>query len=190
MSDLTPLPQQSSPTSSEVRSKTCTGCKLEKELGEFSPRVGGVHGRASRCHECRRLDRARRAPDFEAERRRRWKEDPEYRERNRQATKRYREKNRDALSERARVRYRKMREQLIVIYGGSCECCGEETHEFLAVDHVNGGGSNHRKVENPTDLFRRLVKKGVRDMEYRLLCHNCNHAIAHYGSCPHGNLPS
>jgi hypothetical protein len=135
--------------------------------------------------ECRRQDRARRAPEFEAERRRQWREDPDYRARNQEAGRRYREKNKAELARRARVRYRDMRASLIRLYDGRCCCCGETTHEFLALDHVSGGGSVHRREENPTDLFRRLVKEGVPDPTYRLLCHNCNHARAHYGECPH-----
>lgn len=70
-------------------------------------------------------------------------------------------------------------------YGGRCECCGETTPEFLALDHRNGGGSKHRQMlRSPTELRRLVIKQGF-PMEYRLLCHNCNGAIAWFGRCSH-----
>lgn len=82
-------------------------------------------------------------------------------------------------------------ERLFVIkeYGGKCECCGENNFEFLALDHIKGGGRNH---------IKELLKKGFTLTKWaknnncpnllRLLCHNCNMAKGIYGYCPHRNL--
>ena len=95
------------------------------------------------------------------------KENPE---RRRQADKR----RRDAL-----------KDQVMKGYGGMCECCGERTPEFLAVDHRNGGGSLHRRtVTSPTEIRRLIIREGF-PKTYRLLCHNCNGAIGWFGRCPH-----
>lgn len=85
----------------------------------------------------------------------------------------------------SRKHARKIRQQVIEAYGGACSCCGETTYEFLAIDHVNGGGSQHRKsVTSPLELCRLIVREGFPDA-YQLLCHNCNCAKGWYGACPH-----
>ena len=64
-----------------------------------------------------------------------------------------------------------------------CECCGENHLEFLAIDHISGGGGKHRKKLKeylPLVLKRQGYPKG-----YRILCHNCNMSLGFYGYCPH-----
>lgn len=76
-------------------------------------------------------------------------------------------------------------------YGGAkCVCCGETTHEFLTIDHKNGGGNKHRR-----ELFGtapgtgRYFYRWLRDNEYppgyQVLCFNCNIAKHMFGACPH-----
>jgi len=77
------------------------------------------------------------------------------------------------------------RAAVLAHYGGTCACCGETTSEFLAIDHINGGGSRHRKeVIRGSDQAAWLIKHGFPD-GFRLLCHNCNMARGYYGYCPH-----
>ena len=84
----------------------------------------------------------------------------------------------------------KLKDEVIRAYGGKCECCGEATPEFLAIDHRHGGGTQHRKtVSSPTALRRLVIRQGFPDT-YRLLCHNCNQAIGWFGSCPHARAQS
>ena len=66
----------------------------------------------------------------------------------------------------------------------SCQCCGEGHLEFLALDHISGGGLQHRKAHGYTSLDRWLFQQGMPD-GYRVLCHNCNQARGLYGACPH-----
>ena len=65
----------------------------------------------------------------------------------------------------------------------SCECCGETRLEFLAFDHVNGGGKKHLE-EIGYNLHQWLKRNGYPD-GFRVLYHNCNQALGHYGYCPH-----
>lgn len=70
-------------------------------------------------------------------------------------------------------------------YGKVCACCGEDKIEFLAFDHVRGGGNQERKERRH---FR--VARDIYDMKYswgeiRVLCHNCNLSLGYYGYCPH-----
>lgn len=70
-------------------------------------------------------------------------------------------------------------------YGTSCSCCGEKEDLFLAIDHVNGGGSKHRKEirREGSAFYDWLMCQGF-PTGFRVLCHNCNWAEAR-GGCPH-----
>ncbi len=61
-------------------------------------------------------------------------------------------------------------------YGGRCSVCGECNWEFLTVDHVNGGGNQHRRGLHlgGAAFYRWLKRKGYPKNEFRLLCFNCN----------------
>jgi hypothetical protein len=80
--------------------------------------------------------------------------------------------------------HKKLREEAFAGYGGKCECCGENTFEFLAIDHRYGGGRKEREKLSTAQIARKVINKNFPD-EYRILCHNCNSAIGWYGKCPH-----
>ena len=87
-----------------------------------------------------------------------------------------------------RDRNRKRRRRVIEHYGGECACCGEKTFEFLAVDHINGGGDAHRrKVGSGSNMIEWIITSNFPDI-FQVLCHNCNQAIGYYGSCPHRDI--
>ena len=79
--------------------------------------------------------------------------------------------------------HRKAKTDVIARYGGKCACCGESRIEFMSVDHINGGGSKHRK-EIPSNLYTWLRQQGYPD-GFRVLCLNCNLSIGFFGYCPH-----
>lgn len=86
-------------------------------------------------------------------------------------------------------RYRRLRLEALQHYGGEqpeCACCGEWHISFLCLDHVNGGGTQHRKQlrAEGLNIWEYLRREGYPD-GFRVLCHNCNSAIGFYGSCPH-----
>lgn len=93
-------------------------------------------------------------------------------------------KNRHVGRAAQRRYYNGLREQIIVGYGAACACCGESHREFLALDHVNGGGTKHRAAVKQSGIYLDAVKRGF-PSDYRLLCHNCNQAFGVYGYCPH-----
>lgn len=64
-----------------------------------------------------------------------------------------------------------------------CACCGEKHLEFLAIDHIEGGGGKHRK-QIKCDIYTWLKRNGF-PSGFRVLCHNCNQSLGHYGYCPH-----
>lgn len=78
---------------------------------------------------------------------------------------------------------RKLREEVLAAYGGVCACCGESTYEFLAIDHHEVSGKEHRQ-QVKREVYRDLRQRGF-PPGFRVLCHNCNMAIGFYGECPH-----
>ncbi len=69
-------------------------------------------------------------------------------------------------------------------YGWACTCCGLAILEFLSIDHIGGGGTQHRKALKGRSIFAWLVKHGLPE-GFRVLCFNCNLARGFYGYCPH-----
>lgn len=78
---------------------------------------------------------------------------------------------------------RRARVMVIKKYGGKCKCCKEKRIEFLAVDHINGGGGKHRKIIG-TNVAMWLIKNKF-PKGFQILCHNCNMAKGFWGTCPH-----
>lgn len=84
-----------------------------------------------------------------------------------------------------KARWRESRMQVFEHYGKICACCSEDRYEFLAIDHVDGGGAKHRRqIGRGWTMTRWLIANNF-PSGFRTLCHNCNQAIGHYGYCPH-----
>lgn len=69
-----------------------------------------------------------------------------------------------------RKKYLKL--ETIEAYGSCCAICGESHWEFLTIDHINGGGTRHRR--RVSDIYQYLKDNDWPKDEYRLLCANCN----------------
>lgn len=141
---------------SEISEKKCARCEIVKPIENFSFNRQHKDGAASWCKECQAL--------YLKEIRHRYLP----------------QKNASAKVSRANLRL-----EVLQYYSGVfpfCECCGEDRIEFLSLDHINGGGSEHkRQVKH--------VYKWIRDNNFpegfRVLCHNCNQSRGAYGYCPH-----
>lgn len=109
------------------------------------------------------------------------------RERIRENQKKYREKNREKYNAMTREHHRKKKLEVLIHYGGNhpkCACCGEDIIEFLTIDHIYGGGTQHRnKVGYGYKFYQWLIKNNFPD-GFQVLCRNCNWAKSH-GGCPH-----
>lgn len=105
------------------------------------------------------------------------------RERERRRKKEWRQRNLEKDLQSKRDDRRNLRQKVILAYGGKCVCCGESRFEFLGIDHIGGGGNQHRKSIK-CELYSWLVKEHF-PSAFRLLCHNCNQSLGHYGYCPH-----
>lgn len=81
---------------------------------------------------------------------------------------------------------RRVKAEVIQRYGGKCKCCGEKEIVFLAIDHIGGGGGNHRKeLGFSGQRFYFWLRKNEYPKQFRILCHNCNQATSRGRICPH-----
>ena len=78
----------------------------------------------------------------------------------------------------------KDKKKLLEIYGDKCACCNENRKDFLTLDHIGGGGNEHRKIRSQSRIYSDVIKE-KNHFKYRILCMNCNFAIGIYGKCPH-----
>lgn len=108
-------------------------------------------------------------------------------ERLREYQREYRKNNKLHLRELGRQERYATKRLVLQHYGGHCDCCGESMIEFLAIDHINGGGNRQRLAgihHTGLKMYRWLRKQGYPE-GFRVLCHNCNQALGAYGYCPH-----
>lgn len=92
---------------------------------------------------------------------------------------------RKSYKDYARDYSRKIRIECLLHYGNGdpkCVCCGEKELKFLALDHIEGGGTKHRKGLGNISNW---AKSNGFPPIFQILCHNCNCAKGYYGFCPH-----
>lgn len=65
-----------------------------------------------------------------------------------------------------------------------CACCHESHLEFLTIDHIDGGGADHRRKMGSRNIYRWLMRNHF-PKGFRVLCINCNFSLGKYGYCPH-----
>lgn len=115
----------------------------------------------------------------------------EYRGREAAKGRLYRIANRERIRERNKTLNRQRKMIVLSHYGGtppSCACCGERGVDFLTLDHVHGRGKAHRRELGRTGnaLYQYLVSHDFpTDVEFQVLCFNCNCAKGFVGKCPH-----
>lgn len=85
---------------------------------------------------------------------------------------------------RRRQREHALRLRVLAHYGSVCACCQESTLEFLTIDHIEGGGVQHRKGIPSGNIYRWLEANGY-PAGFRVLCMNCNWATRWEETCPH-----
>lgn len=94
--------------------------------------------------------------------------------------------HREERVQKARRNRRELKMKVLGHYGGQCDCCGEVRLEFLTIDHINGGGTEHRRSTglSADGFYRWIVREDYPDI-LRVLCFNCNCALGMFGYCPH-----
>ena len=107
-------------------------------------------------------------------------------EERRQQARDYYSENRSRILDQLKARDRALKQEVIDVYGGRCECCGETLLEFLTIDHINNNGAEHRaRVGKGRGVYKDIKAQGYPEGQYRVLCFNCNISRGFYGYCPH-----
>lgn len=140
-------------------SRICSRCKVDKPHSEFSPGNGGG-GLNSYCKPCAV---AKNLARYYA--------------------------NPEPVLRRQKASRAALREMVLAAYGSKCACCGEEQKLFLAIDHVNNDGAEHRKKVGKSDAFYRWLVENNYPSEFQILCCNCNWGkYVNGGVCPHKSI--
>ena len=155
-----------------IGTKRCPRCKKRKSVTKFHGARQARDGLSTWCKICNSEVHAN------------------YRQKNDDKIKKMkaRDYQKNLISNRTRAlsMRRRLRAQVLHAYGGKnpkCVCCREDKTEFLAIDHIRGGGGKHlRAIKN--SLYQWLKQHGF-PKGFRILCFNCNHAYSSYGYCPH-----
>ena len=105
----------------------------------------------------------------------------------------YYEANKERIAEQTKRKNQEIKKAVMSYYSEGfpkCKCCGEFGLDFLSIDHVNGGGTQHRRLVAGTVLYRWLIKNNFPD-GYQVLCFNCNCAKGlkqNNNVCPHERM--
>ena len=88
-----------------------------------------------------------------------------------------------------RTHHASLRQDALAAYGNVCACCGETQELFLSIDHIDGGGTKHRKEVSRGKgghHFYQWLKSADYPSEFQTLCYNCNWGKYRNGNiCPH-----
>lgn len=149
--------------------KTCCYCRKHLAFVEFNNDRRVADGKARYCRACWKALKHKYKDISNKRRRKNYADDPSIKT--------------IIVAKNKNWRYR-LRMQLLSVYGGKCNCCGEDHAEFLTLDHVYGGGNEHRKSQDMRTTWLQAIND--RDSgRWQLLCMNCNWAKGKYGNCPH-----
>lgn len=158
--------------------KTCNKCKITKDLTNFyySPKSRYADGYHTWCKDCMK-ELAKKWHAKNSRRLTEYHKDRYY-------------KNKAVILAKQKEKNFSTKLSVFTHYSGGkpfCACCGETAIEFLTIDHIGGGGNNHRKEIGSSggySLYRWIIKHNYPD-NFRVLCMNCNHSFGHFGYCPH-----
>ncbi len=111
-------------------------------------------------------------------------------EKNNQISRDYHAKNRERISQQIKKKNQLIKLQVFNHYSNGmikCNCCAVVEIDFLTLDHINGGGTQQRKLTKGTQLYRWVIKNKFPE-GFQVLCFNCNCGRGlkqNKGVCPH-----
>jgi hypothetical protein len=81
-------------------------------------------------------------------------------------------KNREVSLYKTKVYRNSLRDMIFELLGNKCTKCPFSDKRALQIDHINGGGSQERKIyKSPVAFYHKVINK---PSDYQLLCANCN----------------
>ena len=158
--------------------KVCKTCKKEKAVCDFTwtynkKRHYGMY--LAHCKECLRNKNKEELLDKNSEKYKSY------------INRRNNYKLSGKRSEITKRHHSKKRTALLSIYGGRCECCGEDNPKFLTLEHKNGDGGLERRTVNKISILNNAIKKPNYD-KYTILCYNCNCSKSQNKVCCHAEF--
>ena len=77
-------------------------------------------------------------------------------------------------------------QQILDHFGAFCFCCGEDTIEFLTLEHKQKDGCLHRTLRpSMASIYLDVIRSGFDADKYGILCMQCNWATRKGRTCPH-----
>jgi hypothetical protein len=107
-----------------------------------------------------------------------------------ESTRQYTREEKDRRNLGHKRRYQARRIKVLEHYSNGiikCNCCGETTIEFMSIDHIGGGGNEHRKLVGRKGILNWIISNNYPE-GFQVLCHNCNMAKGANGTCPHQRI--
>lgn len=97
---------------------------------------------------------------------------------------RYARENRDKIAIASARARDKLRDEMVIAYGGECKHCGINNPIMLCLDHINGDAHIEKELfgENRRggySNYARLKIEGWPKERFQLLCYNCNAVKEH-----------
>jgi len=77
-----------------------------------------------------------------------------------------------------------LKKEVMQVYGGKCQCCGDSGLGRLSIDHIKENGAEHRRQLKTSSIYKWL-KKNNYPKEFRVLCMSCNLCYYILGECIH-----
>jgi hypothetical protein len=79
------------------------------------------------------------------------------------------------------------RQKVLDVLGDRCVCCGFRDPDFLTIDHIRRGGTEHRKITGGR-MWEAVLREGCPTDKYRILCWSCNNRAGRTldNECPCG----
>ena len=145
--------------------KRCAKCKRQKSSGEFYRESGRSDGLRPYCKHCCRTDNKRGYAS--------------HRDTRLQQQRDYVEKNRAKVNQKNTEWRKSVRLETLRHYSEGdplCQICGERNITFLTIDHIEGGGSEHRRKITRGGYATYIWLRQHKFPEgFRVLCFNCNY---------------
>lgn len=166
--------------------KTCTKCKLDKELKDYYYDYKKADKKHPECKSCfnRRMKETRKSTTYKI----RFNPYQKEWQRKYRKTAKYKEWRSRAILIQSNIA-KELKKKIVDYYGGRCHCCGIKEIYFLSIDHINNDGykmRGNRKNRPSGYLFYKKIIREDYPNDLQILCFNCNIAKNHNGGeCPH-----